>query len=91
MWKRQKVQVLLLLGEHVRSGFNDRSKPAGETDIGDLVLEKGCAFKDLFDYGDKIVHSIRVVDIYENKVPAARFPRLTESAGEVPPQYEGNT
>ena len=88
IWDRQNEYSGNPLGEHMPASFGDISKPAGETEIGDLALEKGSVFKYLFDYGDEIVHNIEIVDIYENENPEAVFPKLIRSIGEAPPQYE---
>ena len=87
IWDRQSEYSANPQGEHVPSNFGDMSKPAGETEIEDLLLEKGTVFKYLFDYGDEIVHNIKVVEIYENEDLTALFPKLIESVGEAPPQY----
>ncbi len=91
IWDKQNEYSANPMGEHERSNFDDISKPADETEIGDLALEKGSVFKYLFDYGDEIVHNIEVVEIYRNEDPAARFPRIVESIGEAPPQYQRDT
>ena len=70
------------------SSFGNISKPASETEIGDLALQEGSVFKYLFDYGDEIVHNIEVVEIYENEDADAVFPKLIQSIGEAPPQDE---
>lgn len=88
IWDKQNEYSANPLGEHMPSSFGDISKPAGETEIGDLSLKKGSAFKYLFDYGDEIVHNIAVVEIYRNEDPDAVFPKLIQSIGEAPSQYE---
>ena len=88
IWDKQSEYKANPLGEHMVSSFGDTSKSAGETEIGDLSLQKGSSFKYLFDYGDEIIHSIKVLEVYENKDSNASFPRLVKSVGEAPPQYE---
>ena len=88
IWDRQTEYSANPDGEHIPSRFGDASKPAGETEIGDLALQKGSAFKYLFDYGDEIVHTINIIEIFENEDPDAIFPKLIQSIGEAPPQYE---
>jgi hypothetical protein len=88
IWDKQSEYKANPLGEHMVSSFGDTSKPAGETEIGDLSLQKGSSFKYLFDFGDEIIHSIEVVEVYENDDPDASFPRLVKSVGKAPPQYE---
>ena len=88
IWDKQNEYSANPLGEHMTLSFGDFSKSASETEIGDLTLQKGSVFKYLFDYGDEIVHSINVIEIYENEDPDTVFPKLVQSIGEAPPQYE---
>ncbi|MBT3274210.1 MAG: hypothetical protein HN368_13725 [Spirochaetales bacterium] len=88
IWDKENEYSANPLGEHMPSSFGDISKPASETEIGDLLLQKGSDFKYLFDYGDEIVHGIEVVEIFENEEPDAIFPKLIQSVGEAPSQYE---
>ena len=40
LWDKDNEYAANPLGEHMVSGFGDRSKPAGETEIGDLSLQR---------------------------------------------------
>ncbi len=88
IWDQESEYSANPLGEHVPSLFGNPSKPAGETEIGDLSLRKGSVFRYLFDYGDELVHKITVLDIFEIEDSKAPYPRLVESVGEAPSQYE---
>ena len=87
VWDRQNEYKGNPYGEHVRSSFGDISRSAAETEIGDLSLERGSAFKYLFDFGDEIVHNVTVLDITEKDDPETVLPRMIRSIGEAPPQY----
>jgi hypothetical protein len=87
LWDRENEYKADPLGEHTPSNFGDKSKPADETEIGDLSLKQGKQFKYLFDYGDQLVHGIQVVDIYQNTDSMKEFPKIAEKIGESPQQY----
>ncbi len=64
---------------------------AANTEIRNLRLRKGKHFKYLFDYGDRLIHTIEVLGKYnrgdeENEA----YPRITEKAGDPSPQYDYN-
>ena len=65
------------------------SGTAAKTEIRNLKLRKGKHFKYLFDYGDRLIHTIEVLGKYnrgDKKTEA--YPRITEKAGDPPPQYD---
>ena len=65
------------------------SGTAAKTEIRNLRLRKGKHFKYLFDYGDRLIHTIEVLGKYnrgDEKNEA--YPRITEKAGDPPPQYD---
>ena len=57
-----------------------------KTTIGSLGLKVNEAFGYWFDYGDDWWHQINVIAITD-EVPKGKYPKLTESVGESPPQY----
>ena len=44
-------------------------------------------FKYLFDYGDNLIHTVQVMDIYDRTDDTSRYPCVVEKIGEPPPQY----
>jgi len=57
-----------------------------ETTIGSLGLEEDEAFGYWFDFGDDWWHQINVVSV-EDGIPPGDYPKVTERAGDSPPQY----
>lgn len=87
LWDTENEYSADPLGEYVPSGLGDKSKPAAEIEIGDLSLEKGQKFKYLFDYGDKIIHTIEVIDIDRKSDTEKDLPKIVETVGDSPSQY----
>jgi len=58
-----------------------------ETVLDDLQLEVGDRFWYLFDFGDNWAHKL-VVQAVGEADPDVTYPRMTESKGESPPQYD---
>ncbi len=78
-------------GEHLVSGLGPRTKPAAETQIRDLQLEEDFTFLYLFDYGDELVHEVRVEKIRDKKRDDKLSDKLSiilNKTGTPPPQYE---
>jgi len=67
----------------------EKSKPAKKVKICDLKLRRGKIFKYLFDYGDEIIHTIKVLDIYDATCEKNKYPKIIEKLGEAPGQYGG--
>ena len=88
IWDRENEYSANPLGEHMVSSFGEATKPAGEAEIGDLSLKQGKSFKYLFDYGDEIIHSIEVLDVYENEDADVSLPRIVKRVGKAPSQYD---
>jgi hypothetical protein len=59
-----------------------------DTSIGSLNLKPRQEFFYWFDFGDDWWHKIAVVSI-EEAAPAGKYPRVTKSVGDSPPQYIG--
>jgi len=76
------------LGEHIVSGFGKASKSAANTQIRDLGLTNGSSFLYLFDYGDELVHEVKVEKIREKNSGDERLPNILNETGTAPPQYE---
>jgi hypothetical protein len=51
-----------------------------------LGLHSGQRFLYLFDYGDELLHDVKVLSINEHP-GLGRYPRIVEEHGEAPPQY----
>jgi len=61
---------------------------AAQTDIRYLALRKRKHSKNLFDYCDRLIHTIEVLGIYDRgDEKNEAYPRITEKAGDLPPQY----
>lgn len=58
-----------------------------EVAVGELGLVKKHKFVYFFDYGDSHEFEVEVVDIHPQAEPGA-YPRLVDSKGEAPPQYD---
>jgi hypothetical protein len=68
--------------------FGDEDRlDASAARLDDLLLEQGQRFEYLFDFGDCWMHEI-LVEAIEPAAPRGRYPRIVESRGESPPQYE---
>ena len=53
------------------------------------MLRKRKHFKNLFDYGDRLIHTIEVLGKYDRSDDKNEaYPRITEKAGDPPPQYD---
>lgn len=76
----EPIKMLQFLGK-------EKSKPAKKVKICDLKLRRGKIFKYLFDYGDEIIHTIKVLDIYEATCKKNKYPKIIEKIGEAPDQY----
>lgn len=87
LWDSENEYSADPLGEHMVSSFGDKSKPADEVEIGDFSLERGKSFKYLFDYGDKIIHTIHVINVYQGTDSKNELPKIIEKIGDSPPQY----
>jgi len=79
----------LILPIELGFGPEEDEKPvvdAEQTKLDSLRLEPGMCFGYLFDFGDGWYHTIDVVDVGE-ATAKTRYPRVTESVGDSPPQY----
>jgi len=63
---------------------------AAGTELRALDLKPAMRFKYLFDYGDRLLHTVLVEDVRERCEDDSEFPRLVEKGGEPPPQYPGS-
>lgn len=89
IWDKKSEYSGNPFGKYVPSTmFENTSKPAGETEIRDLEITEGRQFKYLFDYGDEIIHSIETLKIYISNEEDDNFPRIIESKGKAPGQYD---
>jgi len=62
---------------------------AAQTEIQYLALRNGKHFKYLFYYGDRLIHTIEVLGKYDHcDEKNEAYPRITEKAGDPPPQYD---
>ncbi len=60
-----------------------------QTQIRYLGLMKRKHFKYLFDYGDRLIHTIEVLGKYDRgDEKNEAYPKITEKAGDPPPQYD---
>jgi hypothetical protein len=75
------------IGEDVDSSWARAPRPAANTELWTLGLEREMQFKYLFDYGDNLIHTVQVIDIYDRTDDTSRYPRVVEKVGEPPPQY----
>ncbi len=69
----------------------DLTPPAGDvrdTTLDMLELKQGQGFLYLFDYGDEWRFDVRVAAVNDAADPGAAYPRLVESVGAAPEQYE---
>ena len=66
----------------------DRPPWTHEAVLGELGLTHRHTFLYLFDYGDHHLFEIKVVDIQSQALSNVSYPRVAESQGEAPPQYE---
>jgi len=67
----------------------DDSKPDGDvtrTTIGSLGLKVNQAFGYWFDFGDDWWHHVTVRTV-QDEAPAGKYPQVTATVGESPPQY----
>ena len=74
-------------GEHYpEDSFRGVSKSAADTEIKDLELKLNNEFKYLFDYGDEIIHTIKLteVNLVDNQ---KKYPLIIEKIGENIEQY----
>lgn len=79
----------LILPLDLGYGPEEGEKPvmdAEQTKLDSLGLEPGAWFGYLFDFGDGWYHTIEVVAVGE-AAEKTRYPRVTESVGDSPPQY----
>ncbi|KMQ50383.1 hypothetical protein CHISP_2746 [Chitinispirillum alkaliphilum] len=75
------------LGEHIISTFSEPTKSASDTQIRDLNLYLGREFTYLFDYGDQILHKVKVVDIRESESSELNRNKVISKTGKAPEQY----
>jgi len=75
------------LGGHITAGLNVPTKPAAKTQLRDLRLTENSTFLYLFDYGDKLIHEIMVLQIRDKNDGDKEFPAIVGEAGTPPPQY----
>jgi len=74
-------------GEHKVSELGIPLKSAVTAQIRDLNLLENSSFLYLFDYGDELVHEIKVEQIYDKTNETVCLPSLVASTGKVPSQY----
>jgi hypothetical protein len=75
------------LGEHTVSGFGTPSKSAAITQIRDLGLTENSSFLYLFDYGDELVHEVKVKKIRDKGDGDIKLPNILTELGTPPSQY----
>lgn len=62
---------------------------ADELTLGDLELQRGQRFLYVFDFGDNLRHELEVLDVFPAPTAdATNLPRIVETHGEAPPQYD---
>lgn len=76
------------LGEHIVSRFGTPSKSAAATQVRDLGLTEDSTFLYLFDYGDELVHEVKVEKIREKSSEDKKLPTIVSKIGTPPSQYE---
>lgn len=74
-------------GEHYPSGMGIPTKAASDTELRDLDLKEGQQFLYLFDYGDKLVHQVTILEITETEQHKPVAFQLTGAIGENVDQY----
>ncbi len=77
------------LGEHTVSEMGIPSKSAATTQIRDLRLTENSTFLYLFDYGDELVHEVKVEKIRDKNDEDEKLPTIVSEIGMPPPQYRG--
>ncbi len=76
-------------GDYIRSDF-DYEKPAGSaaaTELRDLNLSRGQVFLYLFDYGDMIIHEVRVESSRQMTSDDDQGSKMIDKVGIAPDQY----
>lgn len=68
------------------SPFADEGRKAHQAKIDSLRLKPTQRFLYLFDYGDELMHEVRLMGVAP-AVARQRYPRIVESHGKAPPQY----
>lgn len=76
------------IGEHMDSMFGEPTKPANGAEIRDLNLFIGKEFMYLFDYGDQLLHRIKVEDIQDSKETTFQSVNIILKIGKAPEQYD---
>ncbi len=76
----------LPMSGHDMSSDRTPAGNAARTAVGSLGLKLGDVFGYWFDFGDDWWHQISVVAI-EDEARRGKYPKVTESIGESPPQY----
>ncbi|MFK0574032.1 IS1096 element passenger TnpR family protein [Endozoicomonas sp.] len=74
-------------GEHYPSNINAPTKAAALAELRDLDLSEGREFLYLFDYGDKLIHQVTILEITETDQHKPVAFQLTGSVGENVDQY----
>ena len=69
------------------STFGDSPESAAQTELRFLRLRKRKKFKYRFDYGDELIHTVEVLDIFERGDRKESYPRTVDKIGCPPSQY----
>jgi len=75
------------LGEHTVPGMGRPNKSAAATQIRDLRLTENSIFLYLFDYGDELIHKVKVEKIRDKNDGDNSLPAIVSEFGTPPPQY----
>ena len=75
------------LGEHDPPGIGKPNKSAAEAQIRDFELIEGSVFLYLFDYGDELIHEVRVEKIRNKTDADNKLPSIVKKTGNPPYQY----
>ena len=76
-------------GDYLESNFfyEKPAKPAAATELRDLNLLTGQEFLYLFDYGDTLIHGVRVESIRQVNPDDEQHWKMIDHVGIAPPQY----
>ena len=76
------------VGQHLSSRIGIKSKSAAATEIRDLTLTEASSFLYLFDFGDELVHEIKVEEIRDCNDLDNKYYKIVSEVGIISSQYE---
>jgi len=76
------------MGKDLATAFGEPAGSAASTELRALKLRKGVKLRYRFDFGDELRHTIEVLGLFEPGAGQLRYPRIAESVGTPPRQYE---